>query len=391
MTTRLLIAALTVAWALFVAVPVSRAQINAAAGPFTIAANGCVDTNTQRPVQLAVGGMGTATVVVNGTYTGTLTWTVSAGGDFSGIQAWVPSSPSTTSLSTSSTGMFTMSVASMQTLRICMTGWSAGAAIVYMSASGTGGGGGGGGGGGDASEATLQQVDATLDSIYALMAADAVHDNAAIATGPQMMAVGSTATPTAVSTDGDTVRIWADLNGRLHSVTEAVEDAAETAGGLLSRVGAVQRNVAASSAGSTGDNATINVDTLGLLWTRQLDPCSGIAKTQFVVNLAAASVVEIANAVSNEFFYICSINLVAAGANNVLIAEDDTDNCVSLSAGLNGGTTAATGWNFAANGGIALGNGTGTIMKTTTVTRYLCILPSAATQLSGTISYVSAP
>lgn len=45
------------------------------------------------------------------------------------------------------------------------------------------------------------------------------------------------------------------------------EDAAETAGANLSMAGSVRRDTAASSAGSTGDNATINTDANGKLWT----------------------------------------------------------------------------------------------------------------------------
>lgn len=46
-----------------------------------------------------------------------------------------------------------------------------------------------------------------------------------------------------------------------------VEDAAETAGGNLVMAGAVRRDTAASSSGTTGDNSTLNVDALGKLWT----------------------------------------------------------------------------------------------------------------------------
>ena len=123
-----------------------------------------------------------------------------------------------------------------------------------------------------------------------------------------------------------------------------------------------------------------------------IDPCQREAKTFYYVDVATATTVEIANSVASEFFYICSVNLVTAAANNVLIAEDDTDGCGSLSAGVSsGGTTAAEGWNFAANGGLTLGNGASAVMKTTTAARYFCLITSAATQLSGVISYVSAP
>ena len=53
-----------------------------------------------------------------------------------------------------------------------------------------------------------------------------------------------------------------------------VEDAAETAGGLLAMAGSVRRDTAASSAGTTGDNATINTDASGCLWT---DPQGNVA------------------------------------------------------------------------------------------------------------------
>ncbi len=98
--------------------------------------------------------------------------------------------------------------------------------------------------------------------------------------------------------------------------------------------------------------------------------------------------------VSGRHVYICSINLVTAAANNVaLIAGTTTSTpCDTSAAGLNGGTTAAEGWNFAANGGIAQGSGLGAIISTNGPTGAatgdnVCIVTSAATQLSGTISY----
>ena len=205
------------------------------------------------------------------------------------------------------------------------------------------------------------------------------------------------------ATDGDRVTICSDAYGSLAIriangdgtyatlATDVIEDAAETAAVRGPMVLNVRRDAAAASAGTTGDNATFNSDALGLLWTRSLDPCSGVAKTYYVVDIATATTVEIANAVASQFFYICSVNLVAGAAQTVVIGEDDTDGCGSLSAGLNGGVTAAEGWSFAANGGIALGNGSSTVMKTSTANRYFCILTGQAQQVSGTIAYVSAP
>jgi hypothetical protein len=85
--------------------------------------------------------------------------------------------------------------------------------------------------------------------------------------------------------------------------------------------------------------------------------------------------------------YICSYDLVVAGANNVTIISGSGTNCASNQAALIGGTTAASGYNFAANGGIAKGSGLGMILKTTTTNNEVCIVTSAAVQLSGSISY----
>lgn len=85
--------------------------------------------------------------------------------------------------------------------------------------------------------------------------------------------------------------------------------------------------------------------------------------------------------------YICSINLVTAATNNVALVSGSGTNCASNLAGLAGGTTAATGWNFAANGGLTLGNGLGMVLKTVTTNNEVCLVTSAATQLSGSITW----
>ena len=122
-----------------------------------------------------------------------------------------------------------------------------------------------------------------------------------------------------------------------------------------------------------------------------IDPCQREARTTYVVDIVTATTTEIANAVASEFFYLCSVSVFSAGTQNVAIVEDDTDACTSPTAGLNGGVTAAEGYNFTAQTGIVTGVGSHYVMKTATANRYLCIITSAAVQVSGTITYVSAP
>lgn len=131
----------------------------------------------------------------------------------------------------------------------------------------------------------------------------------------------------------------------------------------------------------------------GTNWKRAgYDPCNG-PKTHIAINISTATTTELTGALSgaSTYYYVCSIDIVTAGANNVALVDDDTDGCGSPTAGLAGGTTAASGWNFAANGGIAKGNGTGTVYKAVTANSVLCLVTSAATQLSGSIQVVAAP
>lgn len=179
-------------------------------------------------------------------------------------------------------------------------------------------------------------------------------------------------------------------------LTVGIEDAGETAGGALNMAGSVRRDVAASSAGTSGDNATINTDANGLLWARDADPCSALAKTYLPISISTATTTEITPSLAgaSTHYYICSLNLVTAGANNVLVADDDTDGCASPTSGIFGsdGTPAAgEGWNFAANGGIVLGTGVSSVGRTGGTNRVICILTSAATQLSGMLIVVAAP
>lgn len=87
--------------------------------------------------------------------------------------------------------------------------------------------------------------------------------------------------------------------------------------------------------------------------------------------------------------YICAINIVVAAAVNVALVSGTkvTNECDTSTAGLAGGTTAATGWNFAANGGLTQGTGIGWITKTATTAKDVCLFASAAVQVSGFLTY----
>jgi len=72
------------------------------------------------------------------------------------------------------------------------------------------------------------------------------------------------------------------------------------------------------------------------------------------------------------------------------VVEGTGSVCATSTAGVSGfgGATAATGWNFAANGGIALGNGDSSLGAEGISGDNLCIYNSGSGQVSGGISYV---
>lgn len=128
------------------------------------------------------------------------------------------------------------------------------------------------------------------------------------------------------------------------------------------------------------------------LIVRQVGPCKNEAKSFASIDIVTATTTLIVTGVSSQHVYICSVALVSAGANNVAFVAGTGATCATSTAGMAGGATAAEGYNFAANGGLTLGSGDGTVMSTNVsggaTGDSVCIITSAAVQLSGVIGYV---
>jgi hypothetical protein len=115
------------------------------------------------------------------------------------------------------------------------------------------------------------------------------------------------------------------------------------------------------------------------------DPCAG-AKTFISINQTANA--QLTTGYAGKI-YICSLNIVSATAQNIALVEGTGSTCGTGTAGVGGfgGATAATGYNFAANGGIAYGNGSSSIGAEVTAGDSLCLLQSGTGQVSGGMSY----
>lgn len=102
-----------------------------------------------------------------------------------------------------------------------------------------------------------------------------------------------------------------DANGDAVAVgggTQYTEDAAETPAASLTMAGSVRRDTPASSAGTTGDNATLNTDANGRLWASATIDAALPAGTNAIGKLAANSGVDIGDV---------DITSIAAGNNNI--------------------------------------------------------------------------
>jgi len=119
-----------------------------------------------------------------------------------------------------------------------------------------------------------------------------------------------------------------------------------------------------------------------------VDPCK--AQTKLYASISQTANTQLVTGSASKKIFVCSIHVVAAAATNVAVVEGTGSVCATGTAGLSGfgGATAATGWNFAANGGIALGNGDSSLGAEGTSGDNLCIFNSGSGQVSGGISYV---
>ena len=156
----------------------------------------------------------------------------------------------------------------------------------------------------------------------------------------------------------------------------------------------------AGSAVGTAGSASANVVTVQgagsmtpILVTQSAnaDPCSSAAKTNVPISTASGTVA-LVSGVSAKKIYVCSFSLITTTAVSVSLSEGSGATCgTSSQAGVIGvatNGTAANGLPLAANGGLTLGNGGGTIAQTATAANYLCLFQSGTAQVAGNITYV---
>ena len=137
------------------------------------------------------------------------------------------------------------------------------------------------------------------------------------------------------------------------------------------------------------DNEPVNVAQVGGSAV-VADPC--MREARIPVSITQTAGTQLITGTASERVFICSMHIVTATAQNIALVSGTGTVCATSTSGMVGfgGATAATGWNFAANGGIQMGHSDWSYGKSDTDADNVCLLMSGSGQISGGLTYVSA-
>lgn len=373
----------------------------------SLTTSGTITANGGSVEMLNTGGLGSLRVQSTGTYTGT--WEVQCSVAPAGATP-VYDTDDEVNLSlegataapvqsvTDAVAIYNASIAGCTAVKAIATSAWTGTLTLYLSATTTGGS-AGGGGGASGNVAVTDFPDNEPVNIAQMNGTAVTMGNGASGTGVQRVTIANDSTGI-LATVG-TVTSLSQLAGQAINLN-AGNAAAGTQRVVLASDQAQFGGAAAAMADDTANPTVGKIAAYmmcfdGTTWDRcqtTRDPCDGSAKTVIPINISTETTTELTPSLAGAsmHYYVCSINLgPTAGAQNLALTDDDSDGCGSVTSGLAGGTTAGTGWNFAANGGLVLGNGSGTVAKTNGTNRVLCAVTSAAVQISGVMTVVAAP
>lgn len=252
----------------------------------------------------------------------------------------------------------------------------------------TGAGGGGGSGGGGA-----------------VTAASGAYASGSIASGALAVGAGADGWDVGVgatTATAATVGSAGNVNAKLRLMTSQLDAIATSVAGAIPAGAAEIGNVKNSGTFAVQAASVLAAETTKVIGTVRnadgsgnlyvADPCSTVAQTSTPISITTGTTTRIVAPTSAKKTYICYLFLTSAAADNVGIVEGTGGTCGTGTAGVIGGTTAANGPNFAANGGAAFSAGGVVAAAVTAGTNVdLCLITSASTPLAGVIKWVQAP
>lgn len=335
--------------------------------------------------------MGSLTVQVTGTWTGTLTFEGSADNVTFVSLVGTNITSSASSSTTTANGVFSVGNPGLTFLRVRSSAAQTGTAVVTINAGPSGGGAVGGGGasgsvtqgtspwivagGGTAGSAATGVV--TVQGITSMTPLLAVGTGTAGAAAAGVMTVQGIASGTAVTVAPSSGTFATDQTFGTSTYTEAT-----TTGPL---VGMVRTDTPAALANTTNEVAPLSGSALGGVYTASAsNPCEARAWTTLAIS-AAADAVLIAASASNRT-YICEGAIIANSAEIFALWEGTGSTCGTGTAALVGSTTIGNGVSLAANGGFPL-----KMIKTAGTNVDVCLHLNTTNRVTGYVSYVQAP
>lgn len=188
-------------------------------------------------------------------------------------------------------------------------------------------------------------------------------------------------------------RLWASTNvDTINSVTPLMGNGATGTGSLRTTLSSDNSAIANWGLGAIGAAPPTGMQQAGGVTSGATGGLAG-AQTfcdQWVAFNGTASA-QLITGVSGRKIYFCSGNLqMNGGANTASLVSGTGTVCatgITAVPGFDGGTTAATGYSFAANSGIVWGGGDSPLARTTNNTDNFCILVGSATRVVGGWNY----
>jgi hypothetical protein len=118
------------------------------------------------------------------------------------------------------------------------------------------------------------------------------------------------------------------------------------------------------------------------------DPCA--LNMRLSAPISATASAQLITGAAGKQTYICGFHLVTATAQNIALVEGTGTVCATGTAGIAGGATAATGWNFGTvnQSLVLIGSGANWVLSTSTAGDNVCLLLSATGQTSGAVTFV---
>lgn len=246
---------------------------------------------------------------------------------------------------------------------------------------------GGGVGGGDASLAEQQAQTGLLTTIDA--------DTGNIAAG-----VGAT------TDEESTAGGEGTISAKLRNATALLDTSNTTLSTLNSKLPSAGALADDTSNPTTTGVASYNMCFDGTTWDRCVKASAGQgaadSATQRVVIAQGATAcpnyiaisqtadTTLVSGTASQYFYICSIILVAGAAEVVSLWEGTGTACGTGSTAVLGSTTEANGLSISANGGFSAVSGV-PFLRTATTANDICLRQSGSNRVSGVITYYKAP